>query len=104
MYELALRSDPGNVRLYTAKGDILLYCLKLPEDALEAYDQLLLIEPENPLGYVARGQALYHLERYEEAIEAYNQALHIRPGDAATSNSRERALRALKRYEEQNKG
>jgi tetratricopeptide (TPR) repeat protein len=41
------------------------------DDALDAYNKALRLDPKNPPFYCAQGKALYHLQRFDEAIKAY---------------------------------
>ncbi len=70
------------------------------EEALEALDRALAIEPAHANVWNNRGVALGNLERYAEALQAYDQALAIDPNDAKAWNNRDIALFALNRWDE----
>lgn len=70
------------------------------ENAIEAYDNSLAIDPHNAATWTNRGHTLYKLGRYEEAIESYNKALEINPWKTSTLYFKGNALRRLGRFEE----
>jgi len=47
------------------------------EEAIEAYDNAILIDPENGIFWINKANALGRLNRTDEAIEAYQKALDI---------------------------
>jgi serine/threonine protein kinase len=55
------------------------YNLKQYEIALEAYDQVARLEPDDAVAYNNKGAALYHLKQYEAALAACEQAMHLNP-------------------------
>jgi tetratricopeptide (TPR) repeat protein len=58
------------------------------EEALEAYDKALALNPDFAEGYKKKGNSLYELGKYEEAEEAlavYEKALALHPDDAELS-------------------
>lgn len=68
--------------------------------AINSYDQVLLINPNNHDVWYNRAVALKDLGRYEEAIASYDQALNIQPNCPDTWNNRGAILRNLERYQE----
>ena len=52
------------------------------EDAAEAYEKALELEPENVDVMSNLGVTYYRLGRLDEAVEVYNKAVDIAPGDA----------------------
>ncbi|GIU71488.1 MAG: hypothetical protein KatS3mg003_0967 [Candidatus Nitrosocaldaceae archaeon] len=85
--------------LYGAKGYALTK-LQRYEEAIEAYNKALEINPNYAEAWNNKGYALAKLQRYEEAIEAYNKALEINPNYAEAWNNKGYALDELQRYEE----
>ena len=49
------------------------------EDAVEAYRNVLEIDPEYETGHAGMGYALFQLERYEEALESIERSISLRP-------------------------
>ena len=49
------------------------------DEALEAYNQAIILEPEEAENHSRKGDALYELQRYSEALVAYEMALKIKP-------------------------
>jgi predicted TPR repeat methyltransferase len=66
------------------------------EDALAAFDQVLVIEPNHPITWNNRGNALFALNRLEEAIGAYDTALAIMPDLQEAIGNRRKALDILR--------
>ena len=52
------------------------------EDALEAYEQALRLDPNNAQAYTFKGMALSILGRNQEALTAFEQALRLDPNNA----------------------
>ena len=70
------------------------------EDALEAFDRALEINPEDASALSRKGLALVYLGRYEDALEALNKALEINPQDENTLQNKGIVLLDLERYDE----
>jgi tetratricopeptide (TPR) repeat protein len=49
------------------------------QEALEAFDQTLSIEPNDENAWYWKGKILYKLQKWEESVEAYNNAITIDP-------------------------
>jgi tetratricopeptide (TPR) repeat protein len=70
------------------------------QEAIEAYDKALKIDPQYKFAWLNKGWALNNLGRYQEAIEAYDKALKIDPKYKSAWNNKGNALRNLGRYQE----
>ncbi len=55
------------------------------EDALEFFEQALLLDQKNPELWNNKGVALRSIGRYDEAIECFNKSLQIDPRDKSAS-------------------
>ena len=55
------------------------------EDALEFFEQALLLDQKNPELWNHKGVALRSMGRYDEAIECFNKSLEIEPRDKTAS-------------------
>ena len=55
------------------------------EDALDCFEKILAINPDDPDVWNKKGAALRSLGRYDEAIESFNKALEITPRDLDAS-------------------
>ena len=55
------------------------------EDALDFFEQALLLKPDDPDLWNQKGVALRSLGRYDEASECYNRSLQLDPRDRASS-------------------
>lgn len=58
---------------------IVLHSLQRREEAIEAYTQALIRDPQNADAYRNKGNSLMMLARVSEAIEAYVKAIEIKP-------------------------
>ena len=57
-----------------SKGATLIYQQRY-EEAVQAYEQIISLNPKLAGAYANMGDALIKLERYEEAVKAYDQAI-----------------------------
>ncbi|MBV9616825.1 MAG: tetratricopeptide repeat protein, partial [Ktedonobacteraceae bacterium] len=85
---------------YKIADGVTKYTEKRYEEALDAYEQAILLNPENALAHSGKGNALYCLKRYEEALAAYNQAILFDTENALTYYNIGTTLYYLKRYDE----
>jgi tetratricopeptide (TPR) repeat protein len=70
------------------------------EEAVEAIDKFLKINPSNNIALTIKGFALVILRKYEEALEVFNKALEINPDDNFTLSRKGDALVILGKYGE----
>jgi tetratricopeptide (TPR) repeat protein len=77
-----------------------LHQLRRYEEAIDRYNQVISLEPENYQAWYNRGNAFYKLERSSEAIASYNQAVAIKPDHYESWYSRGNVLVTLQRYQE----
>lgn len=70
------------------------------EKAIELFDQILKIIPEQQSILNNKGSALLELERYEEAIQVFDLVLKIYPDDKTALNNKSVALIELEMYEQ----
>jgi predicted O-linked N-acetylglucosamine transferase (SPINDLY family) len=68
-----------------------------PAAALEAFDRLLKLQPDNPELLNNRAMALYDVGRHDEALKAFDRALALRPRYAEALNNRAGMLHAMGR-------
>ena len=69
-------------------------------EALAAFEQAILLDPNFALAYHCKGAALENLNRHEEALAAYEQALLLDPNFALAYRGKGVALTNLNRHEE----
>lgn len=72
----------------------------LYKEAIEWFDQVLKIKPDDCNSLRYKGISLVWLERYKEAIECYDKALKIKSDDYDSLRNKGIALFWLERYEE----
>ena len=70
------------------------------EESIEAFNEVLKLNPKNEFALTIKGSALYLLERYEEAIEVLNKALEPYPENKFALLNKAYTLVSLERYEE----
>lgn len=70
------------------------------EEALETFDQALVLSPDDPDIWYKRGDVLDQLYRVEEALVAYDRALALNPKDESVWFSKGLDLDYLERYDE----
>ncbi len=76
------------------------YNLQRYEDALEAYEKVIKLDPTCVYAYNGKGLALEALGDYAGALEAYEEAIQLDPGYASAYRNKGDTLRGLNRYEE----
>jgi len=69
-------------------------------EAVKAYEQAILLEPNNAKFRNGLGSALRYLGRYDEALTVYKEAIRIDPQYAIAHNNLGLTFRHLKRYDE----
>ena len=70
------------------------------EEALEAFDKALEVNPEFVEVLSAKGGLLMELGRYEEAMSVYDKATQVEPENAMLLNKKGEVLIELEMYEE----
>ena len=92
-----LNNDSTSAQQYADKGYALNELMRY-NDAIEAFDKAISIDPSQALYYRGKGYALNGLMRYNDAIEAFDKAISIDPGQAWDYDKKGYALNGLKRY------
>jgi Flp pilus assembly protein TadD len=77
-----------------------LYKKGLYDAALNLYEQIINLVPNQADAYAGKGESLWYLNRYEEALSAYDQAISLEPDDADLYGWKAEILVALNKYEE----
>ena len=72
----------------------------LYDEAIEIYDRVLLMNPENTHAWNNRGVALFSANRSEESLECYNRSIEIDPENLDALRNRGYVLRSMGRMEE----
>ncbi len=91
------RDLEGKIPLH--EGNLLISEKKY-EEALEAFNRAIVINPNDEYVLSRKGLALGYLGRYEEALEAFNRAIVINPNDVYALSRKGATLGYLGRYEE----
>ena len=95
-FNQAIDIDPGYVRLWDDRGNMLLY-LGRYDEAIDAYNQEIKISKGS--GWLGKGYALSHLGMYNEALDAFNQSIQFTDQPMAWVG-KALVLSKLGRYEE----
>lgn len=77
----ALENKDTSPKDYYDTG-IILYNLGQYERAIEAFDKVLELEPNDFTAYSNKGLCLNNLSKYDEAIKAYNEAIKLNPNNS----------------------
>jgi len=85
--------------LLTIKGAALVV-LGRYEEALQAFDKAIELDPQYADAWNNKGVALYELGRYKEALQAYDKAIELDPYDADAWNDKGTVLGKLGRHYE----
>jgi len=103
MYEQIVKTaKPANTQEWVSVG-LALDGLKKYEEAVEAYDNALELDPTYFYALYDKGLALHSLNRYEEALRVCDEALKINPQDENCLLEKGDILFILKRYKEAHK-
>jgi tetratricopeptide (TPR) repeat protein len=70
------------------------------QEALEAYDKAIELDPNYVQAYNNKGAALVGLGRYREALEAYDKAIELDPNNVQAYVNKGKVLINLKREDE----
>ena len=70
------------------------------QEAIEAFDRVVDMDPSNTAAWNNKGYALINLGRYEDGLQACEKALEIDPNNVYAWNNKAWALNNLGRYEE----
>jgi tetratricopeptide (TPR) repeat protein len=70
------------------------------EEAIKAYDQAILLEPNNAGLRIIKGDALCNIGKYDEAITAYDKAISIDFNNVDAWNGKAWALNSKGKYNE----
>ena len=74
----AIQINPNAKDLYNAYGFILI-AMQHPQEAIQAYQQYVVLAPRNPNGYDSLGMAFELAGQYEPAVSEFNRALTLDP-------------------------
>ena len=72
----------------------------LYDEAIEIYDRVLSMNPENTYAWNNRGVALFSVGRSEESMECYDRSIEIDPENLDALRNRGYVLRFMGRMEE----
>jgi small subunit ribosomal protein S1 len=94
--EQALTVNSSLASAYHIKGNAL-FALKQFEEALDAYEQAIQLDPYEIAFYGGQVRALHELRRYQEALEACEQALLLDPDSDMYSSQKRELLTEVER-------
>jgi tetratricopeptide (TPR) repeat protein len=70
------------------------------DDAINAYDEAIKLNPNNTAAWINKGNALCMQDKYNEAIKCYDEVIGLDPSNTAALSNKVNALNALKRTTE----
>jgi tetratricopeptide (TPR) repeat protein len=76
------------------------YMVGSHEEALQAYNEALHLNPKNAEIHRDKGHVLLKLNRYNEALDAYNEAIQLKPSDEHFYIHKGHAFLKLQRFAE----
>jgi hypothetical protein len=65
------------------------------DEAIEAFDEAIRLDPNDASAWKNKGLALSHQDKYDEAIQAYDEAIRLDPQDAYNWIYKGRVLKSL---------
>ncbi|KAB8334245.1 tetratricopeptide repeat protein [Scytonema tolypothrichoides VB-61278] len=74
--------------------------LRQPEKALDEFQNIITIQPNDAKAWKGRGDALLNLGRLPGALGSYNKALQIEPDNLKALNNKGKVLSKLGKYQE----
>jgi tetratricopeptide (TPR) repeat protein len=77
-YDKALAAQPAALDVHWAKWGLLVRSGQ-EEEALRALQNIVRVDPKNPLAYWRLAQELRKLDRLEESVELYQRAVELKP-------------------------
>ncbi|MEL6927548.1 MAG: tetratricopeptide repeat protein [Cyanobacteria bacterium J06600_6] len=105
-FNQAQEIDPLDPKLWQNKALVLQYLnrpqesTRLYQEALEAYDSVIIQNPQNITALLDKANVLSKLQRHEQALNTYEQAVFINENSHLTWLGKGNALFALQRYDE----
>lgn len=97
-YQAEVRRNPKSARAWSRRAS----CWRLKgelEKAIQDCDQAILLDPEEPIPYITRGNSLHDKQEYVEAIRDYDQAIRLDRKNAWVYINRGNARQALRHFE-----
>ena len=94
--EFSVENESNPVE-WNNKG-VALYLLGKYDEAIQAYDEAIRLDPEMAMAWNNKGWALHKLGKYDEAIQAYDKAIELKPEYAHAWNNKGETLRSQGNY------
>lgn len=91
--------DEFEYKVWLKKGQVL-FSQGRYEEALQALDQSIRMNPRSAESWNERGIALFAANRYEEALKCYEVAVALEQSFAPAWNNKAQVLNAMARYDE----
>ena len=95
----ALQANPYNVKALLFKG-IAFDELKNHSEAIECFDNAIMLKPDYTRAYKNKGHALYNLGNYQDAIECYSKTIELDSNDSFTHRCKGDAFYNLGSYQD----
>lgn len=88
-----------NAIAWTGKGDALKKLEKY-EEAVEAYNEAIKINPQYAEAWRGKGGSLFNIKKYDESVEAYDEAIRINPQYSQAWNGKGSSLFEQGKYDD----
>lgn len=80
--EYALKIDSQNPNVYNTLGLIFLFEYNEPERSIPFFQEVIILDPDFPMGYINLGNVYTLMGEYRKAIGYYNKEIATRPSSA----------------------
>ncbi|MBI3039215.1 tetratricopeptide repeat protein, partial [bacterium] len=97
-FEKALKSDPGNMKIYSLLG-FLYYRINQFSESLSNYERALLLSPRDPEILYAIGLIHLKTKNPQEALNFFRRVIEITPNSVKAQYSMAEAYEALEQHE-----
>tara|TARA_B110000467_G_scaffold131113_1_gene125699 strand:- start:42 stop:1529 length:1488 start_codon:yes stop_codon:yes gene_type:complete len=98
--DAALKMEPNNNFLLLMKGHALLLVPSKSQEAVDHYDKLLDVNPNDVSALGGKGAALSHLKKFQEALVCYDAALKMEPNNEQFLNEKGIVLTNFDKFQE----
>ena len=62
---------------YIEQGSIIFKYLHDPEEAINAYNKAIQLDPKNVVAYIEKGNVLFNMSKYQDALDVYKKGINL---------------------------
>ena len=85
---------------YEKNANVLLFCLDKFQEAIEYFNKVIELNPNDSIVFNNKGLAFYYLQLYEDAIECFDDAIESNSKNTLAYYNKSMALFRLEKYQE----